>query len=137
MAKLTVRNVPVMSLGLLILCGTPALGQTIISGGYAHVNAATSGARAPGRMVNAGVVRALSAINLARRGVTITETERPMSFAATFLAEALPAIFEELNQAIIFFENLLRARAGLPLRVPDTTPPPPPDDGRDTSRKRR
>jgi len=133
MTRKTYRTVSRISLGFAVLWATPGFGQTIINGGTAAENVSTAAGRTPGQMVNAGVARALAAANFARTGVTITETREPMSITAVALVNALPTLFTQLNVVIAYFEDLLRARAGLPPRVRDTTTPPD-TDGRDGSR---
>ncbi len=91
-------------------------------------NVRASGSRAPGQMVNAGVTRTLAAASFARRVIEITEPMPEPDAKATFLIEAIEIVFEQLNNAILLFENALRLRAGLPPRVPiDLTPTPPTD----------
>jgi len=65
-------------------------------------------------MVDAGVVAALNFSDRARAGVEITETEPPTSIRAQLLADVIAEVFEQINQLITLFDNLLRARAGQP-----------------------
>jgi len=99
----------------------------------ARRNVLTSGARAPGTMVNAGVVRTLAAANAAQRIIEITEEPPGPDPKATFLIAAIETVFEQLNRAILLFENVLRARAGLPPRVPIDLPSGTPTETTDTT----
>jgi len=101
----------------------PIASAQIIDGGTAYDNVRTAGLRAPGNLVNTGVARAQGNIILPFGGVEITATERPKTPKAIFLVDALNAIFDQVDTLIFFFDNLLRARAGLPPRLPDTTTP--------------
>jgi hypothetical protein len=73
-------------------------------------------------MVSAGVARTLIKANEGRGIIEITEEPPAPDPKATFLIEAIESVFEQINQAILLFENLLRARAGLPPRVPIDLP---------------
>ncbi len=100
--------------------GTAAQAQ-IDAGGRTALQNVSGGAvrgRSPGNLVIAGVARAQQAITPGLVGVTITETSRPTEPRAQFLVDAIDAIFSQLNQLIVFFEDLLLARAGLPSRIP-------------------
>jgi len=97
---------------------SPVIGQ-MTEGGTAFDNLQTVGARAPGNMVTAGVARALETVVFPFGGVTITESSRPQSPKATFFVDAINAIFDQVDTLVLFFDNLLRARAGLPLTLPN------------------
>ena len=99
--------------------GVPTLGQHASD----NVNGGALAARSPGNMVSAGVGRALAAADFAKGGIEITETTRPISPRAVFLVDAIEIIFDQLNSALLLFENVLRLRAGLPPLVPQVTPP--------------
>ena len=71
--------------------------------------------RAPGRMVTAGVVRALEFADAGRAGVQITDVASPSSFRTNALVASIAALFEELNQAMLVIGNLLLARSGIGL----------------------
>lgn len=101
--------------------GTPGLGQHASD----NVSGGALAARAPGNMVNAGVLRAQEAADFARGGIDIVETSRPMSPRAVFLVDAIEIIFEQLNRTLLYLGNILLQRAGLPLSVPEVTPPTP------------
>lgn len=90
--------------------GVPTLGQHASD----NVSPGAIAARAPGNMVGAGVGRAQAAADFARGGIEITETSRPTSPRAVFLSKAIKIIFDQLNSALLLFENLLRLRAGQP-----------------------
>ena len=79
---------------------------------------AAIGARAPGRMVQAGIGRAQNAVTLPRPVYNITETLPPISRRTAFLVTAIQSSFVALNSALAFFEDLLFRRAGL--SVPST-----------------
>lgn len=116
-----------VAVGTVFAWSLPALSQVIINGQHAsdNVSGGAVALRAPGNMVNAGVIRAQEAAAFARGGIEIVETSRPPSPRAVFLADAIKIIFDQLNSAILLFDNLLRLRAGTPPVVPqeDTTPP--------------
>ncbi len=80
----------------------------------------STGARAPGTMVNSAVARTLANAAAARPFIEITEVHEPGSEPRhEFLIETIEIVFEQVDTALLFFENLLRARAGLPPRVPE------------------
>jgi hypothetical protein len=89
-------------------------GQNNVAGNTALENARAGSVRgrAPGNIVTAGVARAQNAANFARGGVEITETSRPVHWRVDFLVEAINIVFEQVNQAIALFANLLAVRAG-------------------------
>lgn len=89
-----------------------------------NVSGGAIAARAPGNMVNAGVVRAQTAAGFASNGIKIVETTRPTPPHAVFLSNAIKIIFDQLNSALQLLENVLRLRAGLPPLAPQATPPP-------------
>ena len=108
--------------------------QTIIDGPTAADNAGPGpvALRAPGRMVAAGLARALNRAATFRARPQITETSQP-SIPAQALPVAIDAFFGELNQFLFFIFNRLLAREGLPSLSPSDFLPPelPPDDGVD------
>ncbi|MBU0717802.1 MAG: hypothetical protein KJ749_06090 [Planctomycetes bacterium] len=112
----------ILAMGVLIAfgLGTPASAQVLTTGQSALDNVAAAGARAPGNMVSAGVARAQEAAN-APRGITITEVAPTTSIRAQALAQSLGIVFDQLNQAITLFANLLLARAGGPAIVDQST----------------
>ena len=65
-------------------------------------------------MVSAGVARAFELHDVARGGIDITETSRPISIRAQALAEAITTVFDQLNQALALLQSLILARAGEP-----------------------
>lgn len=115
------------------MTSTPA--QTIIDGPTAADNAGPGpvALRAPGRMVTAGLARALERAATFRARPQITETSRPPSIPAQALPVAIDTFFGELNQFLFFIFNRLLAREGLPSLSPiDFLPPElPPTDGVD------
>jgi hypothetical protein len=93
--------------------------QTIIEGGTARNNARTAGARAPGNMVTAGLVRAKDAVRDPFQSPQITETASSVPGPqAIFLAQAANILLDQLNRLFTFFSNLLLERAGLPPLFP-------------------
>jgi len=109
-----------------------AFGQHIIRTRPAD-SVATTGARTPGALVNSGVARTLTNTALAQGVIDITEpAPTEVEPGKVFLVDAIEILFEQLNESLLFFENLLRARAGLPPRIP--TPPPTDDNGDDDPR---
>ncbi len=86
-------------------------------------------ALAPGNLVVTGVAQALQAADIARAGVDIVATERPTSIGDQLLAETIRIVFDQLNQAIVLFENVLRARAGRQLVIPGGIIPGLDDEG--------
>ncbi len=115
------------------ISSTPA--QTIIDGPTAAHNAAPGpvALRSPGRMVAAGLARALNRAESFRARPQITQTSQP-SIPAQALPVAIDTFFGELNQFLFFIFNRLLAREGLPSLSPiDFLPPaPPPADGVDS-----
>lgn len=114
------RTIAGLLLVLTVAWGTAAQAQ-IDAGGRTALQNVAGGAvrvRSPGKMVIAGVARAQQAITTGLVGVNITETSRPTEPRAQFLVDAIEAIFSQLNQLIVFFEDLLLARAGLPSLIP-------------------
>ena len=97
----------------------PADAQTIIQGGTALDNAATAGARAPGNMVANGLSRVQEFAERAAAGPQITEQAPPETDVwSQALADSITILFDQLDQAIFLFHNLLLARAGEPLIIP-------------------
>jgi len=106
-----------------ILIGTCADGAFARAGENQAVRANVSGgavrSRAPGNMISAAVGRYQLAHNAALAGVEIVDTPEP-SIASMALAESLGILFQQLNNAIVAFHNLLLARAGRPPIIPPT-----------------
>ena len=105
---------------------TSAPAQTIITGATAAENAGPGpvALRAPGRMVTAGLGRAIERAATFRARPQITETSRPPSIRAQALPVAIDTFFGELNQFLFFIFNRLLAREGLPSLSPiDFLPP--------------
>ena len=118
-----------------LLITASAQAQLAPPGNTALENVRTIGARAPGRMVTAGVGRAIEAFNTFRAGPVISETSRPTPIHAQFLAEAIDIIFDQVNDLFLFLRNLALINAG----EDPLDPPSPPDTGggRDPSRPGR
>ena len=95
-------------------------GGTLVTGQLPFDNANGGGLadRSPGNMVGAGVAAQQTAAEFGRSRREITETEEPVDAIEVFLVDAIDIVFDQLNLAMLLFENALRARAGLPPRVP-------------------
>ncbi|MHC4698539.1 MAG: hypothetical protein ACYTFA_17545 [Planctomycetota bacterium] len=63
-------------------------------------------------MVGAGVAAALTAADVARAGVEITETSRQSSRLSLLIADTVADLFDQLNLLIVAFDVLLQQRAG-------------------------
>lgn len=87
-----------------------------------NVSAGALAGRSPGNLVSAGVARTLAAADFGRSIIEITEEPPGPDPKATLLADAIKTVFDQLNQALLLFENVLRIRAGLPPRVPIDIP---------------
>lgn len=110
---------------LSILALTPGgYAQSFPSGQTAADNARAGSVRLrdPGNMVNAGVAAAIDFSNNAQAPIEIVVTSLPTSIRAQLIADSLQIVFDELNQAIVLFHNLLLARAGKPPIIPIVTP---------------
>ncbi len=81
--------------------------------------------RAPGNMVSAGVFQAREFITTSRAGVEIIDPAPPDSIRAQALADILANLFDQINQLLLLFENLLLARAGESLLPPPAVLDPP------------
>ncbi len=106
------RNSTIVAALLVGAMSMPIGAQVIIDGGRARDNLRSAAGRAPGNMVSAGVGRALAHANSFWAPVQITETSRPSTARALFVADAIEILFGQLNDAIMLFQNLLLARAG-------------------------
>lgn len=113
-----------------LLLSVPALGQSSapndpsnVAGFTAQENSDAAGIRAPGRMVQAGIGRQQTAIVSPRFGFNITETSFPLNPRQVFLIDAIQIVFNQLNQAIVLFQNALLARAGEPPVIPPSLLP--------------
>ncbi len=106
--------------------GTPAGAQDFPAGRTAFEN--LGALRPPGAMVGAGLGRAAATANEARAQVLapqITETSRPTSIRAQFLASAVGTVIDSLGQTFLFLGNRWLARIGLaPLLPPELFFPP-------------
>lgn len=90
-----------------------AYSQAIVGAQTALDNAAAAGSRSPGDMVSAGVAQAMDFANRAAAGTVITEPAPGTSPRAQLLSDTMQILFDQLNQAILLFNTLLRQRAGL------------------------
>lgn len=136
--RCNVRGVLVLPTLFALAFGATAYGQNNVAGNTALENARAGAARgrAPGNMVSAGVAQAQAAANFARAGIEITETSRPTSWRTEFLVDAIETVFEQLNQAIALFSNLLVLRAGGEPGIPvDLSPDTSENDGSNDSRQ--
>lgn len=89
-------------------------GQALVGGQTALDNVAAAGARSPGNMVGAGVAQA---VNFGNHVTVITEQTRPTSLRAETIAASLQILFDQLNQALLLFHNLILAQAGRPPEI--------------------
>lgn len=108
---------------VLFLLVSPAEAQigTIGPAGQSALTNSSAGAvafRAPGNLVIAGVARLQQQTALAQAPIEITETTPAFSIRTQLLVDSINIIFDQLNQAISLFSNLLLARAGLPPNIP-------------------
>lgn len=110
------RNPWVWAIAGLLVSQSVASAQMMPPGQSAADNASIGAvrSRAPGNMVSAGVARAFELHDVARGGIDITETSRPISIRAQALAEAITTVFDQLNQALALLQSLILARAGEP-----------------------
>lgn len=94
--------------------------QVITTPGQVRISSggAAAGFRAPGNMVSNGVARAKGFTPNPLAIIEITETEPTTSLRAQLLADSISIIFQQVNNAIYVFNNLIRARGGLPLAAP-------------------
>lgn len=96
-------------------CPTAQAQQELDGGGRTALENARGGEvrrRSPGNMVQAGVAQAEMFGRGAAIGVDVTDTEEPPSIFAELLAESITFLFEQVNEAIDMFTNLLLLRAG-------------------------
>ena len=84
-------------------------GQALVGGQTALDNAAAAGARSPGNMVSAGVGQA---VNFGNHVTVITDQGPQTSLRAETIAASLQILFDQLNQALLLFHNLILAQAG-------------------------
>ena len=131
------RKISELAALTVLLISVSAHAQLAMPGNTALENAGSGAVaiRSPGRMVSAGVGRAIGAANSFRAPTIITETERPTPIHAQFFAEAIDILFNQINDLIFFLHNLALTRAG-----EEPVEPPDMDDtggGRDPSRPGR
>lgn len=107
---------------VVVLCfwGSPVMAQIGPPGQSAADNnrAGAVALRAPGNMVIAGVARLQQQTNLAQAPITITETGREISIRKQLLIDSINIIFEQVNDALSLFGNLLLLRAGRTPTIP-------------------
>ena len=108
--RLTSASVLVVMFSLVF--ANHGFGQTLAPAQTALDNAAAAGSRSPGNMVSAGVAQHQA---FGGHVTVITESGPPEvePFRQVIVA-SLEALFEQLNQALVLFHNLLLARAGRP-----------------------
>lgn len=107
----TVSKIATLTLvALFVLPAIPVSAQINPAGttAFQDTRGGAVGARAPGRLVQAGLSRHAEFTNF-QFGITEMQTPSPRSQA---LAAALELFFEDLNAAIQSFAALLLARAG-------------------------
>lgn len=80
-------------------------------------------ARAPGRMVSAGLARAALAQDrlLSRPEITQSLADRPLTAWQRARVEHMQTLFTTIQQMIVAFHNVIRAQGGRP---PIVVPPP-------------
>lgn len=114
-----------IAIGTALLAALPAAAQTnewgqVTLGGRPDQNVRAAGARTPGSMVNAGVARGQLASQFAQAPIEITDpTPTDLEPRQEFLIDAIEILFEEFNELLLFFGNLLRERAGLDPAAPE------------------
>ncbi len=112
----------VVWVGFVSLLAFTSVGQAQeILGGTAadNVSGGALAARAPGRMVNAGIGRSVGFAEFARSVPNITDLDSgELSPRQMFLVDAIDIVFDQLNLAILGFHNLFLARAGEPPYIP-------------------
>lgn len=111
---------PLVALIAIVVCvsATSAKAQVITAGNIQDTaSAGAAAARAPGNMVSAGVTRALERAPQALGTIRITETARSRPISEV-VAATLNTFFDQLNNAVLLFINLLRARDGLAPIIP-------------------
>lgn len=100
----------------LLVFADHGFGQALVGGQTALDNAGGAGARSPGNMVSAGVAQTL---DFGGHVTIITEqAATDGGLLAQTIAASLDILFEQLNQALLLFHNLLLARAGRPPAIP-------------------
>jgi len=109
-------SVSVLVVMFLLVFANPGFGQSLAPAQTALDNAAAAGARSPGNMVTAGVAQHQA---FGGHVTVITEAGPPEvePFRQAIVA-SLEILFEQLNQALLLFHNLLLARAGRPPALP-------------------
>ena len=98
---------------LLLVFANHGFGQSLAPAQTALDNAAAAGTRSPGNMVSAGVAQHQE---FGGHVTVITEPGGPPEvepFRQAIVA-SLEVLFEQLNQALLLFHNLILARAGRP-----------------------
>lgn len=97
-----------------LVFASEGFGQALVGAQTALDNVGAAGARSPGNMVSAGVGQAL---NFGNHVTVITEQTRPTSLRAETIAASLQILFDQLNQALLLFHNLILAQAGRPPEI--------------------
>ena len=100
----------------LLVFSNPGFGQSIAGQQTALDNAADAGSRSPGNMVTAGVAQHQA---FGGHVTVITESGPPVPEPfPQIIAASLEALFDQLNEALLLFHNLILARAGRPPAIP-------------------
>lgn len=107
-------SVSLLAVVLPLVFASHGFGQTLAPAQTALDNAGAAGARAPGIMVGAGVAQAVSFGN---HVTVITEQGAQTSPRAETIAASLQILFDQLNQALLLFHNLILAQAGRPPEI--------------------
>ena len=79
--------------------------------------------RDPGRLVAGGIARFNDFQNFAFSPPEITQTSKPPKVATLLKVQALEALFENLNAALLLLDNAIRAQAGFAPYVPSPIRP--------------
>ena len=113
-------GIPFLVVSLSVLLNVPANAQ-LMPPGRTALDAASGGAvrsRSPGNMVSAGVAAVFDAADAARAGIQITEAPPPVSIRSQALADSIEIVFAQLNTMLALLENVLQARSGQAISIP-------------------
>ncbi len=114
-------GIPCLAVLLSVILDVPANAQ-LIEPGRTALEASSGGAvrnRAPGNMVSVGVAAAFDAADAARAGIQISEAPPPTSIRSQALADCLDIVFGQLNTMLALLDNVLQARLGATISIPE------------------
>ncbi len=101
--------------GLVVTLAASSAPAQITNGGTASQNVRGSGARSPGRMVIAGLVRANEAVRDPFAQPQITEVPPLIGgFNTIFFPQVIEVLAQQITDFFEFFANLFLQRAGWP-----------------------